>query len=261
MNIMRDVQNEKDPRNVKITRVGIKGLQYPITVLDKNFKEQPTVATIDMMIELPKEYRGTHMSRFIEIINEYRWRIHIANVKKILEKMIERLPSHSAYIELNFPYFVKKRAPVSGEESLMCYEVSLKASLTNDQDKNYQKILKVKVPIMTLCPCSKEISKHGAHNQRAYVTVEANIREMVWIEELVETIETSGSASLYSLLKREDEKFITEWAFEHPTFVEDVAREVFIKLREDRRINSFTVEVESLESIHNHNAYAMIKYP
>ncbi len=256
---MRDVQNERDERNVVIDKVGIKGLRYPITVLDKNFKEQPTVAVIDMMIELPREYRGTHMSRFIEIINEYRWRIHIHNLRKILEDMLDRLPSHSAYIELSFPYFMKKKSPVSREESLMCYDVRVRASL-EESGENYSITLIVRIPVMTLCPCSKEISERGAHNQRAYVTIEAELSEMVWIEELIEIAESKSSSPVYSLLKREDEKFVTEVAFDNPMFVEDVAREIYLALKEDRRIKSFKVEVESLESIHNHNAYAMISH-
>ncbi|MGB9807453.1 MAG: GTP cyclohydrolase FolE2 [Thermosulfidibacteraceae bacterium] len=254
---MKDVQNERDERNVTLDRVGIKGLKYPITVLDRNFKEQPTVATINMMVELPKEYRGTHMSRFIEIINRYRWRIHINNIKDILKSMLEKLPSHSAYIEVEFPYFIKKSAPISKEESLMCYEVKVIATL-REKEERFDRVLIVKVPIMTLCPCSKEISEKSAHNQRAFVTVEAELNDMVWIEEIIEIIESKASSSLYSLLKREDEKFVTEWAYEHPTFVEDVAREVYLALKEDRRIKNFKVEVESLESIHNHNAYAMV---
>ncbi|MGB9668234.1 MAG: GTP cyclohydrolase, FolE2/MptA family, partial [Thermosulfidibacteraceae bacterium] len=181
----------------------------------------------------------------------------INNIKDILKSMLEKLPSHSAYIEVEFPYFIKKSAPISKEESLMCYEVKVIATL-REKEERFDRVLIVKVPIMTLCPCSKEISEKSAHNQRAFVTVEAELNDMVWIEEIIEIIESKASSSLYSLLKREDEKFVTEWAYEHPTFVEDVAREVYLALKEDRRIKNFKVEVESLESIHNHNAYAMV---
>ncbi len=254
---MKDLQSERDFRNLPIDKVGVRGVRYPITVLDKEHKEQPTIAMVNMYVELPKEFRGTHMSRFIEILNHYRWRIHTMKVVEILKKVMEALPSHSAHMELLFPFFREKKAPVSGVASLMSYDVEVAASLYEDMRQDI--ILKVAVPVMTLCPCSKEISDTGAHNQRATVTVSVKFKKMVWIEDIIEVVEKSASSELYSLLKREDEKYVTEYAYNHPVFVEDLVREVALKLKGDSRIFWFRVEAESFESIHNHNAYAMIE--
>ncbi|BAT72126.1 hypothetical protein TST_1339 [Thermosulfidibacter takaii ABI70S6] len=254
---MRDLQNERDYRNIPIDRVGIKGLKYPITVLDRHHKEQPTVAEIDIAVGLPKEFRGTHMSRFVEILNNYRWKIHTARVLEILNKVMEKLPSHSAYLRINFPYFLEKQAPVSKEESLMNYNVSMEATLYENGKK--EMLLTVEVPVMTLCPCSKEISDKNAHNQRALVKISVKMNKLVWIEELIETAESCASAQLYSLLKREDEKYITEYAYEHPVFVEDLVRDIALKLKKDERISWFRIEAESMESIHNHNAFAVVE--
>ncbi len=254
---MRDLQSERDHRNLSIDRVGIRGIRYPITVLDRNNREQPTVATVEMAVGLPKEFRGTHMSRFVEILNQYRWRIHTKRVREILERIMEKLPSHSAYISFSFPYFLEKRSPVSGELSLMSYDVRLEATLF--EDGSVDTLLTVEVPVMTLCPCSKEISSKGAHNQRAYVRVSVRMNRLVWIEELIEVAESCASSRLYALLKREDEKFVTEYAYDHPVFVEDLVRDVALKLKGDERIVWFRVEAESLESIHNHNAFAVVE--
>ncbi len=255
--VMKDVQNEKDYRNIPIDRVGIRGIKYPITVLDRNHREQPTVAEIDIAVGLPKEFRGTHMSRFVEILNNYRWRIHTSKITEILEKIMERLPSHSAYIRISFHYFLEKKAPVSKEESLMGYQVTIEATLYETGKKEL--LLTVEVPVMTLCPCSKEISEKNAHNQRALVKITVNAQKLVWIEELIKMAEECASAELFSLLKREDEKFITEHAYEHPVFVEDLVREIALRLRRDQRILWFRVEAESMESIHNHNAFAVVE--
>ena len=255
---MKDVQSERDYRNIPIDRVGIKGIRYPITVLDREHKEQPTIAEIDMAVGLPKEFRGTHMSRFVEILNEFRWRIHITRIADILKRMMERLPSHSAYISISFPYFIEKKAPVSGEPSLMSYQVRMRATLYEDGKKDT--VLTVEVPVMTLCPCSKEISERGAHNQRAVVRVSVRMRSLVWIEEIIEWIEECASADLFALLKREDEKYITEKAYDNPVFVEDLVREVALRLKSDGRIRWFRIEAESFESIHNHNAFAVVEW-
>ncbi len=254
---MRDVQNERDHRNLPIDKVGIRGIRYPITVLDRHHKEQPTVAEVDMAVGLPKEFRGTHMSRFVEILNQYRWRIHTAKIAEILKKIMEKLPSHSAFIRMRFPYFIEKAAPVSKEKSLMSYQVELVATLFENGRKDT--VLTVEVPVMTLCPCSKEISEKGAHNQRALVKISVRMKKLVWIEELIETAESCASAELFSLLKREDEKYITERAYDNPVFVEDLVREIFLKLKDDERITWFRIEAESLESIHNHNAFAIME--
>ncbi|NPA15212.1 MAG: GTP cyclohydrolase I FolE2 [Deferribacteres bacterium] len=254
---MKDLQNERDFRNLPVDRVGVRGVRYPITVLDKEHKEQPTIALVNMYVELPKEFRGTHMSRFIEILNHYRWRIHTMKVIEILKRMMEALPSHSAHVELSFPFFREKKAPVSGVKSLMSYDVEVSASLY--EDMKHDIVLKVMVPVMTLCPCSKEISRAGAHNQRAVVAVSVKFDKMVWIEDMIEVVEKCASSELYSLLKREDEKYVTEFAYEHPVFVEDLVREIALRLKKDARIFWFRVEAESFESIHNHNAYAMIE--
>ncbi len=253
---MKDIQNQRDHRRISIDRVGVRNLRYPITVFDKAHKEQPTVAEITLSIGLPHEYRGTHMSRFIEILNEYRWGIHVASVEEILIKMRERLPAHSAHLTIEFPYFLEKSSPVSGERSLMGYQCRLIASLEEGGGLDLQ--VGVRVPVMTLCPCSKEISEEGAHNQRCLIDILVRFDRLVWIEELIEVAESSGSSQVYSLLKREDEKFITEYAYSHPAFVEDVVRDVAMKIEADPRIIWFSVEAESMESIHNHNAFAAI---
>ncbi len=254
---MRDLQSERDHRNLPIDKVGIKGIRYPITVLDRHKREQPTVAQVDMAVGLPREFRGTHMSRFIEILNHYRHGIHIRKVAEILECMMEKLPSHSAYISVRFPYFVEKRAPVSGEASLMSYQVRMEATLYEDGKRDT--ILTIEVPVMTLCPCSREISDFGAHNQRAIVTLSVRMKRLVWIEELIDVAESCASSELFALLKREDEKFVTEHAYQHPVFVEDLVREIALRLKEDDRITWFRVEAESMESIHNHNAFAVME--
>ena len=257
MGEMKDLQNQRDHRNLPIDRVGIRGIRYPITVLDRNNREQPTVATIDMAVGLPKEFRGTHMSRFVEILNQYRWKIHTRTVSEILKRIMEKLPSHSAYMKVQFPYFVEKVSPVSRVPSLMSYNVELEATLFEDGRKDTT--LTVEVPVMTLCPCSKEISTRNAHNQRALVRISVRMKRMVWIEELIEVAERHASSQLYSLLKREDEKFVTEYAYEHPVFVEDLVRDIAIELKKDQRISWFRVEAESMESIHNHNAFAVVE--
>ena len=253
---MKDIQNQRDHRRISIDRVGVRNLRYPITVFDKAHQEQPTVAEVTLSIGLPHEFRGTHMSRFIEILNEYRWGIHVASVGEILLKMRERLPAHSAHLSIAFPYFLEKEAPVSKERSLMGYQCRLIASLHDQEEPDLQ--VGVQVPVMTLCPCSKEISRYGAHNQRCLVDLMVRFERLVWIEELIELSEASGSAQVYSLLKREDEKFITEYAYSNPAFVEDVVRDVALRIEADPRITWFSVEAESMESIHNHNAFATV---
>jgi GTP cyclohydrolase IB len=253
---MIDIQNREDHRRIEINKVGVKGIQYPITVLDKRNKIQHTVGKINMYVNLPHRFKGTHMSRFIEILNEYRGTINIKAIATILNKMKEKLNAESAYLEVEFPYFIEKRAPVSGAKSLMGYTCQFLTSLTNS---HHSLIVGITVPVTTLCPCSKEISKKGAHNQRSLVTVKVKFRKFFWIEDLIRIVENSASAAVFSLLKRSDEKFVTEKAYEKPMFVEDIVRSIALRLNAHPNITWFNVESENLESIHNHNAYACIE--
>lgn len=254
---MEDVQNQRDDRNIAINKVGIRNIRYPISVRDKAYKVQHTVADINCYVHLPEHFRGTHMSRFVEVLNQYQREIDINNIDAILRAIRENLNSEAAYLEMRFPYFIEKLAPVSKARSLMEYQCSMVASSHRAGDKDF--ILTVAVPITTLCPCSKEISERGAHNQRSLVTVSVRMNRLVWIEELIDLVERCAVCDLYALLKREDEKFVTERAYDHPAFVEDIVREVAKSLRADGRIRWFTVESENMESIHNHNAYAFVE--
>ena len=251
---MKDIQNLSDKRKIDIDKVGVNGLKYPIVLEDRKQGKQNTVATINMYVELPHHYRGTHMSRFVEILNNYHEETIVDNIENLLTEMKEKLKANVSYIELKFPYFIKKKAPISGQESLMSYNCQFDAHL----EKKFVFEMAVTVPVLTLCPCSKEISESGAHNQRTYVTAKITFDEFIWLEELIEIIEKSGSAEVYSLLKREDEKFLTEKSYQNPKFVEDVVREIAKKLKNNNKITSYKVEAESIESIHNHNAYAMV---
>jgi len=252
---MKDVQNHLDDRNIDIDQVGVKGIRYPITVLDKDMGQQQTVAQINMYVNLPRHYKGTHMSRFVEILNRHSRRISLQNFSQILQEMKERLNAESAHMEISFPYFISKRAPVTGAEGLMQYTCTFKGSMNRGSDL----IIMIHVPICTLCPCSKEISDHGAHNQRGEVRLQVRFRKFVWIEDLIRLVEETASSEVYSVLKREDEKYVTEQAYEHPMFVEDVVREIALRLDRDPNITWFAVESENFKSIHNHNAYAYIE--
>ena len=275
-----DVQNSKDKRGIAIDKVGIKNLHYPISVLDKAKSFQHTVADINMYVDLPHYFKGTHMSRFLEVLNEHRGEISIVGFPDILRKIKKVLNAGSASVEMEFPYFIEKTAPVSGKKSLMeyiCYyngtiksrsEKSRKTKKGSDKktssgttctDEDSVIIIGVKVPINTLCPCSKEISKYGAHNQRGFVSVSLEFDKLIWFEDIIADVESCASSPIYSLLKREDERFLTEHAYENPMFVEDVARCVAGILKKNKNIKWFRVEAENFESIHNHNAYAMIE--
>ena len=252
---MEDIQNHKDHRNIDIDQVGVKGIRYPITVLDKNNGKQQTVAKINMYVNLPRHYKGTHMSRFVEVLNEHSKRISLQNFSDILEEVKSRLAAESAHMEITFPYFINKMAPVTGSEGLMEYKCTFKGSL----NKGIDIVTIIDVPISTLCPCSKEISDFGAHNQRGVVTLKVRFKKFIWIEDLIKLVEDSASSEVFSVLKREDEKFVTEKAYENPMFVEDIVRDIALKLNEDSNITWFAVESENFESIHNHNAYAYIE--
>ncbi len=268
--MLKDVQNLKDKRGIAIDKVGIKNLHYPISVLDKAKSFQHTVADINMYVDLPHYFKGTHMSRFLEVLNEHRGEISIVSFPDILRKIKKVLNAGSASVEIEFPYFIEKAAPVSGKKSLMeyiCYyngtirDVTKKGSVpfSGTADDESVIIIGVKVPVNTLCPCSKEISKYGAHNQRGIVSVSLEFSKLIWFEDIIADVESCASSPIYSLLKREDERFLTEHAYENPMFVEDVARCVAGILKKNKNIKWFRVEAENFESIHNHNAYAMIE--
>ncbi len=250
-----DTQNQADIRDIPIDKVGIKSLKYPITVKDRDNGIQHTVATVAMTVDLPKEFKGTHMSRFVEVLMNKR-EIHIDSIFEILKEMQNKLHANSAHIELDFPYFKEKLAPVSKKPSLIDYRIKFHAVM-NKNKKDV--IMTVVVPVKTLCPCSKNISKYGAHNQRGEVTVAVRFNDIVWFEDIISIVEQSASCELFTLLKRDDEKYVTEKAYENPVFVEDVVRNVVTRLKQNEKILWYHVEAENFESIHNHNAYAMIE--
>jgi GTP cyclohydrolase I len=253
---LHDKQNERDFRKLRIDKVGVRGLRFPIQVRDKKHVFQNTIATIGMFVDLPHHFKGTHMSRFIEVLNAHGGAIHVENIKGILAAMQKKLNADTAHIEIEFPYFMSKKSPVSQQESLMDYIARFDASARKGEDDF---VLTVKANVTTLCPCSKAIAKYGAHNQRGEVTVSIRSREIVWIEDLIGLIEASASSELYALLKRQDEKAVTERAYENPVFVEDLVRNVALRLNADSRVAWYKVEAENFESIHNHNAYACIE--
>ena len=252
---MPDLQKAHDPRNIAIDKVGVKDIRYPIVVQDKHRERQQTVARINMYVDLPHHFKGTHMSRFIEILNQYHGEISIERMDTLLADMKRHLEASCAHIEFHFPYFIEKQAPVSKARSLMEYQCRMTASL----GAGYDFVLGVTVPVTSLCPCSKEISARGAHNQRSAVRVEIRYREHVWLEDLIDWVESCGSAPVYALLKREDEKALTEQAYDNPMFVEDVVRAVTQRLQREPAITWFRVACENFESIHNHSAYAMVE--
>ena len=254
---MIDVQSQMDHRNINVDKVGVKEIRYPITVMDKTNGVQHTVASINMYVNLPREFKGTHMSRFIDILNEFHGNLDIREFSTILESMQDRLQSESAHVEISFPYFVKKASPVTMTSGLMEYGCRISGSL--DRKNGYDLVLEVNVPISTVCPCSKEISDHGAHNQRGIVRLAVRFKRFLWIEDLVRLVEQAASCEVYSVLKRPDEKFVTEKAYENPKFVEDVVRDIAHGLKQDTNVLWFLVDVENFESIHNHSAYACIE--
>ncbi len=254
---MRDVQSEPANHSVEVDKVGVKDVKYPIVVRDKAKREQYTVADINMYVNLPHRFRGTHMSRFIEVLNQHRGRMSMQNMEELLIEVEKALEADSAHLEMGFPYFVEKTAPVSGSRSLTEYRCKFIAS--HGESFGFNFILEVNVPVTNLCPCSKEISEQSAHNQRSIVTVQLKFNEFMWIEDVIALVEESASCELYSLLKREDEKYVTEKAYARPMFAEDVVREIAQKLEADPNVTWYTVASENFESIHNHNAYAFIE--
>jgi len=253
---MIDIQNQKDHRKINIQKVGVKGIKYPIVVLDKTRGTQPVNASINMYVNLPHHFKGTHMSRFIEVLNEFRGEINIRTFHIILEKVREKLHAESAHMEITFPYFIEKTAPVSGAKSLMEY-LCVFSGMNAENTKDF--LVGVVVPVTTVCPCSKEISAMGAHNQRSHVTVKVRFKKFFWLEDIIRLVETSASGEVYSLLKRVDEKYVTEQGYQNPMFVEDVVRNVAERLNENSNLTWYSVEAENFESIHNHNAYAYVE--
>ena len=254
--VIEDVQSRKDTRNIPINKVGIKDIRHPVRVRDRSAGEQHTIANFNMYVNLPHNFKGTHMSRFVEILHQHEREISVKSFKDMLNEMTDRLEAESGHIEMAFPYFVSKKAPVSGVESLMDYDVTFVGEIHNGTP---ELMIKVVIPVTSLCPCSKKISDYGAHNQRSHVTVTAKIKEFVWIEELIDIVEKEASCELYGLLKRPDEKMVTERAYDNPKFVEDMVRDVAARLNEEDRIGYYIVESENFESIHNHSAYALIE--
>ena len=251
---VEDVQARADTRQLPINRVGIKEIRHPVRVRDRSAGEQHTIATFNMYVSLPHNFKGTHMSRFVEILHTER-EISVESFRKMLETMTGRLEADAGHVEMNFPFFVMKKAPVSGVESLMDYHATL---IGERKDGHTEMWVRVVVPVTSLCPCSKKISDYGAHNQRSHVTITAKLRSHMWIEELIEIAESEASCELYGILKRPDEKYVTERAYDNPKFVEDMVRDVATRLNREHRIGAYVVESENFESIHNHSAYAMI---
>ncbi|WP_334108339.1 GTP cyclohydrolase FolE2 [Methylobacillus sp.] len=253
---IEDVQNTPDTRQLSIDKVGIKSIRHPVKVKDKTGGVQHTVANFNMYVFLPHNFKGTHMSRFVEILNNNEREISVESFESILRAMVKRLDAESGHVEMTFPYFVNKAAPVSGVQSLSDYEVTFIGEVNQGK---YDITVKVVVPVTSLCPCSKKISDYGAHNQRSHVTVTALITDFIWVEDIIRLVEDQASCEVYGLLKRPDEKYVTERAYDNPKFVEDIVRDVAAQLNAEPRIVKYTVESENFESIHNHSAYALIE--
>ncbi|MHC8441739.1 MAG: GTP cyclohydrolase FolE2 [Candidatus Eutrophobiaceae bacterium] len=251
-----DVQSAPDSRQIPIEKVGIKDIRHPIVVKDRTGSEQYTVARFNMYVDLPKDFKGTHMSRFVEILNQRKEAITVDSFKGMIAEMTSLLNARSGHIEMSFPYFIDKAAPVSGVRSLMDYEVTFIGEMHGDAAAEVG--VEIIVPVTSLCPCSRDISDYGAHNQRSHITINVRTSDFIWIEELIEMTEQVASCELYGLLKRPDEKYVTERAYDNPKFVEDLVRDVAVRFNEDPRICSYQVESENFESIHNHSAYAMV---
>ncbi|WGS54503.1 GTP cyclohydrolase FolE2 [Paraburkholderia sp. D15] len=254
--VMPDVQSTPDTRQIPIQRVGVKAVRHPLTVRTQAGDVQPSVGTWNLDVHLPAEQKGTHMSRFVALLEENKAPLEAATFRTMLASMLEKLEAEAGRIEVSFPYFVNKTAPVSGVQSLLDYEVTLTGETRNGVTRLFLKVL---VPVTSLCPCSKKISQYGAHNQRSHVTINAELAGDVAVEELVRIAEEEASCELWGLLKRPDEKFVTERAYENPKFVEDLVRDVAQRLNADERIVAYALEAENFESIHNHSAYAVIE--
>ncbi len=253
---LKDTQSETDTRNIPIDRVGVKNLRYPIRIRDKAHAEQHTVANVAMTVDLPHHHKGTHMSRFVEVLNEFGPVLHVDNIDQMLHDLVKKLHSENAHVDFEFPFFLEKKAPVTKAVGLLDYTVRFSATLEKGV---IDFVVTLVVPVTTLCPCSKAISIHGAHNQRGHVTYSVRFKNPIWIEDLIQLVEACASSELYSLLKRPDEKAVTERAYENPVFVEDLVRNVAMRSDIEPDITWYRVEAENFESIHNHNAYALIE--
>ena len=251
-----DVQSTPDRRELAIDRVGVKGIRHPVQIGEMGGGVQHTIANFNMYVQLPHQFKGTHMSRFVEILNGHDREITVESFGAMLSEMVERLDANAGHIDMNVPYFVSKTAPVSGVRSVLDYDVTFSAD-TRGGEQTFT--LKAVVPVTSLCPCSKKISDYGAHNQRSHVSIAVRINAFLWIEELLRIAEEEASCELYGLLKRPDEKFVTERASDNPKFVEDMVRDVAARLNADSRIDAYVVESENFESIHNHSAYAAVE--
>jgi GTP cyclohydrolase IB len=254
---MIDIQKQPGLNDIDIDKVGVCDVTYPVQVLDKNSEKQSTTALINMYVDLPRQFKGTHMSRFIEVLNQYRGEITVRNMGEILREIARSLEAKSAHMELSFKYFVEKEAPVSKAKSLMGYDCRFIGAYTEGDSEDF--VLEIKVPVMNLCPCSKEISATAAHNQRSEVTVQLRFNDFVWIEDMIDLVERSASSDLYALLKRPDEKYVSEHAYENPRFVEDIVRIIAKELIQNEKVTWFSVTSKNFESIHNHNAYAFVE--
>lgn len=253
---IEDVQGRHDSRQIAINKVGIKDIRHPVRIKARDGKEQHTVANFNMYVNLPHNFKGTHMSRFVEILNSHDYQITVDSFKSMLTEITDRLEANSGHVEMTFPYFVEKTAPESGVKSLMDYEVSLIGERHGEETDIRVKVV---VAATSLCPCSKKISAYGAHNQRSHITINAKVNDFVWIEELIDIAEQEASCEVFGILKRPDEKYVTERAYDNPKFVEDLVRDVASRLNQDKRVSAYVVESENFESIHNHSAYALIE--
>jgi GTP cyclohydrolase I len=253
-----DIQSILDTRSIAIDRVGIRSLVHPLSVRARDGSVVHTVVTADMYVTLARDVKGTHMSRFIEILQAHKTPMDTAGLRDLMEAMLSRLGADAGYIELRFPYFITKRAPVSGVESVLDYQVKLRAE--RFAGKSTVCNVTVIAPVTSLCPCSKEISAYGAHNQRSMITIGAEIGGDITIEELATIAEQEASCEVFGLLKRPDEKWVTERAYDNPKFVEDLVRDIALRLNADSRVEAYVIESENFESIHNHSAYALIRH-
>lgn len=252
---MPDMQNSRDERNIAIDRVGVRGITYPIRLLDRQNVMQHSIGEFTLTVDLPHHFKGTHMSRFLEALNAHKGEVSVNSIPRILDELRHRLHADRSHLDVNFTYFIEKPAPVTGQPGLMGYKCRFEAVGGAENDL----VVQIEIPVTTLCPCSKEISEYGAHNQRGYVTVRYRANDHIWIEDIIEMIEKRASAPLYPLLKRPDEKFVTELAYDNPRFVEDMVREVALAFDAESRVTWYSVEVENHESIHAHNAYAYLE--
>ena len=253
---IEDVQNSQDTRLISIDKVGVKAIRHPLRFRNRDGSAQHTIATFNMYVNLPHDQKGTHMSRFVELLNEELEELDIHTFERVIADMTQLLEAERGFIETSFPFFLRKKAPVTGVPSLMDYEVTLNGQWTEDGSAVS---IKVVVPVTSLCPCSKKISDYGAHNQRSHVTLCVRTRQPVWVEDLIDLVEREASCEIFGLLKRADEKFVTERAYNNPKFVEDIVRDIANDLNQDARIVYYKIETENFESIHNHSAYAMIE--